>query len=379
MDALPRRRVRPADLDHRDRGRGRRPERDRDARRERGAVRARAAAPAPGPDRPRRHDASLRPVRRVRPRQPRGAGADRRDGGDHRRLRARRRGPAAARRGHALRRAAVGDARPKPGPAGGGRRAGRPRAGRGRSRCSRTTRGSPAIPSSSRSSAGGSRARSTGCSGPEPAGGAAATLPACASSPARRRATRLGPVPAGTRPVSDRAREGVFASLGGAGRGRAGPGPVRRDRRDGDRGALARRGRCPVRRRARRARWRRSATTWRATGLEGRVAALGCPACLCDPAAAPEDPYRPRLPGSAVRASARRTSTACLAALDEGWLARRRLDGGRDPRSEGLAACGSATLGRREAAPVRGQPPDPLPGGWMGLTALCPGTFDPVT
>ncbi|MDP9328886.1 MAG: RsmD family RNA methyltransferase, partial [Actinomycetota bacterium] len=29
------------------------------------------------------------------------------------------------------------------------------------------------------------------------------------------RGTRLGPVPPGTRPVSDRAREGLFSSLGG--------------------------------------------------------------------------------------------------------------------------------------------------------------------
>jgi len=28
---------------------------------------------------------------------------------------------------------------------------------------------------------------------------------------------------------------------------------------------------------------------------------------------------------------------------------------------------------------LRRQPPDPVPGGSMGLTALCPGTFDPVT
>src|SRR5437867_4295815 len=55
------------------------------------------------------------------------------------------------------------------------------------------------------------------------------------------------------------------------------------------------------------------------------------------------------------------------------------LDGRTDPRSQRPSACGSARLVRRESAPVRGQPPNALPGGWMVLTALCPGTFDPVT
>jgi 16S rRNA (guanine966-N2)-methyltransferase len=65
------------------------------------------------------------------------------------------------------------------------------------------------------SSAGGSSARSSGCSSRDPgspgAGRYAAGVRVIAGS---ARGTRLGPVPTGVRPVSDRAREGVFASLG---------------------------------------------------------------------------------------------------------------------------------------------------------------------
>src|SRR5438128_11412291 len=50
-----------------------------------------------------------------------------------------------------------------------------------------------------------------------------------------------------------------------------------------------------------------------------------------------------------------------------------------DSRSQELSGRGSGTLGRPEAAPLWGQPPHLVPGGAMGLTALCPGTFDPVT
>ena len=66
----------------------------------------------------------LRPVRRELARQPGGSGAPGGDGPHHRRLRARRRGPAPSGRGDALQCAAVRPARPEAGPSGRGRRAG---------------------------------------------------------------------------------------------------------------------------------------------------------------------------------------------------------------------------------------------------------------
>src|SRR5207342_3823155 len=55
------------------------------------------------------------------------------------------------------------------------------------------------------------------------------------------------------------------------------------------------------------------------------------------------------------------------------------VDGRPDEGYQEFHACHSSTLGRREAAPLRRQSRHLVPGGFMGLTALCPGTFDPVT
>src|SRR5580765_76407 len=57
----------------------------------------------------------------------------------------------------------------------------------------------------------------------------------------------------------------------------------------------------------------------------------------------------------------------------------RGMDGGPDQGSQEFATGGSGTLGHSEATSLRRQPPDPVPGGSMGLTALCPKTFDPMT
>ena len=365
------------DLDDRDRGRRRRPERDRDARRERGAVRARAAAPAPRPDRPRRHDAFCVLFDESDPDNLEARARLDAMVGDHRRLRARRRGPAAARRGHALRRAAVGDARPAPGAARRGRRAGRA----GQDPGLRAARGRPGLAAPSRAARraprAGSRARSTGCSAPEPASAPPATLPRMRIIAGSAKGTRLGPVPAGDASRVRSRPRGRVREPRGAGRGRAAswtcsPGPARWGSRR-SRAARPQRGSSTGRRRR-----------WRRPGQPGARAAGG-PGPASDVLRAVRSGRGTRgtrtTSSSSIRrtTSARPSSTPCLAAPGARLAPRRRLDGDRDPRSEGFAACGSATLGRREAAPVRGQPPDPLPGGWMGLTALCPGTFDPVT
>ena len=149
-----------------------------------------------------------------------GTCADRRHGPHDRRVRARGRRPAPARRGHAVRHEAIRDARPQarapgrrpgarpPGPGAG------VRADRGRSRT--WTR----IRRCCRSSARGSSPRSTGSSGPShraPPAPRSARMPGVGSGmrviAGSAKGMRLGPVPPGVRPVSDRAREGLFSSL----------------------------------------------------------------------------------------------------------------------------------------------------------------------
>ena len=79
-----------------------------------------------------------------------------------------------------------------------------------------------------------------------------------------------------------------------------------------------------------------------------------------------------------------------LAALDVRCPAQRGFHRGPEPRVQEFQRCDSATLGGRETTLLRRQCRHAVPvtkpasnagkhGGVMGLTALCPGTFDPVT
>ena len=118
---------------------------------------------------------------------------------------------------------------------------------------------------------------------------------------------RLAPVPDGVRPLSDRAREGLFSSLGTAVDGRERPGSLRRDGRHGDRGAVAgcRQGRVrrsfPARdrRRARQPRARPSCRGRNRRGVRGRDVPEG--------RASVARPVRPRVLRSAVRGRRPRT------------------------------------------------------------------------
>ena len=83
---------------------------------------------------------------------------------DHRRVRARRRGSPPAGRGHAVRRAAVGDARPEARPPGRGRRPGRPGPSAGVRADRRRPRARTAPRAARRARGSVRRSRSTGCS-----------------------------------------------------------------------------------------------------------------------------------------------------------------------------------------------------------------------
>ena len=178
---------------------------------------------------------------------------------------------------------------------------------------------------------------------------------------------RLGPVPAGVRPVSDRGPGGSVLQprarrCADAARAR----PVRRNGRRRDRGAVAG-GRAGGVRRARRARRRPVPTTWNATSgwldrgrrrrrrtrpafLRGTLPsrAARSTSCSCDP------PYEHR-----AHRSGRRPGRFWLgmALLTRAWTV--VLTAGQQE----FHACHSGTLGRREAAPLRRQPRHLVPGG----------------
>ncbi len=194
--------------------------------------------------------------------------------------------------------------------------------------------------------------------------------------------TKLAPVPDGVRPMSDRAREGLFASLGArvlgarvldlfAGTGATG---IEALSRGGDHAVFVERSRPAlkaIRENLERAKVVQSATVVAADAhayLGGPPRASGpFDLVLCDP---PYELGPPQL-------------DEVLRELHAGVVGRNRLDGGPDPGAPEFHACHSATLVRREGTALRRQSPDLVParrpGGMMGLTALCPGTFDPVT
>ena len=191
---------------------------------------------------------------------------------------------------------------------------------------------------------------------------------------------RLGPVPAGTRPMSDMAREGLFASLGSAVTEAAVPRPVRGHRRGRDRGAVqaARSGRPSSTgppEAASTIRENLGLTRLRGgrDGRAGRRRPRGSRDTLARKDSSTSCSATPRTSSQAT------PSATVLAALDAGWLAPEGWTVVVTRGHKSSTACRSGTLGRPEAAPLWGQPPHPVPGGAMGLTALCPGTFDPVT
>ena len=170
---------------------------------------------------------------------------------------------------------------------------------------------------------------------------------------------RLGPVPAGVRPVSDRAREGLFSSLGPGACSRprvldlfAGTGAMGIEALS--RGAAQRR-RSSTGRRRRAA--RDPAATWTGPGWRGRATVQ-----TQDVAGSCARARPPRAARSTSSSATPRT-TLGAAELDEVLararprVARRRgVDGRRDAGDQEFHACHSATLGRREAAPLRRQP-----------------------
>ena len=188
------------------------------------------------------------------------------------------------------------------------------------------------------------------------------------------RGARLGPVPPGVRPVSDRAREGLFSSLGDrvldaevldlyAGTGALG---IEALSRGAERATFVESG-------------RRAATAVRANlasvRLESRAAVR----------------QRPVL--SFLRAELRAPAGAMIAFLDPPYAtpveeveeALRALDQGWQGVGSWTVVLTRPLRNDRIVIPVnwqlgvRRQPRHPVSGGLMGSTALCPGTFDPVT
>ena len=328
MDAFRAAEHRPPDLDDGDRGRRRRAERHRDARGERRAVRPRAAPPAPRPDRPRSAPELLRAVRRVRRGERGGARAA------SRRWSARPTGSSSPTRISACAARArcstpaVGDARPQARAARRGPRAGQAGAGPG----VRGDRRRPAPRGASRAA---------------PRAPVAVrvldrlALPLLdshpASAPPERRDAGVGsrhagdrreregdaarPGAPGVRPVSDRAREGLFSSLGARSSGRPRARSVRRDRRAGDRGALAGRRARRVRRSGVPRRRPPSTTTWTARELADRAtvvtAGRGTLPAGTPPADGPFDLVLLDPPYDVGRSPA---WTGSLAGFGPGWL-----------------------------------------------------------
>ena len=332
------------------------------------------------------HRELLRPVRRVRRGERGGAGAHRRDGSHHGRVRAGRRGPSAARRGNAVRHEAV-------------------RAcptcklarladdlelvRRARARAFALIEDDPhldAHPSTARTSSGrGSRPRSTGCSAPERGRAASTELepPGVGSGHAGDRREREGdaarPGPARRPPRLGPGARGAVLEPRPRGPGRPRARPLRGDRGDGDRGAVARRRARRLRRSRVPRRRRPSTTTWTGRGWRTgppssrrtssafvadapRPTARSIWSCSTRPTTSTPPSWRASSPSWRPEGSPTRAWTVVLT----------------QGRQE-FHACHSSTLGRREAAPLRRQPRHLVPGGFMGLTALCPGTFDPVT
>ncbi len=179
---------------------------------------------------------------------------------------------------------------------------------------------------------------------------------------------RLGPVPPSVRPISDRAREGLFSSLGPvalegavvldlyAGTGAAG---IEALSRGAERALFVDRAPAAVSAIKRNL----AATKLAARGevVPSAVARFtarddlpGAPydLVICDP---PYDLGSPDVDD-------------VLRELADGWLRPETLDRRIDPGSQEFHACHSATLGGREAAPLRRQPRVPVPAGRICLS-----------
>ena len=132
-----------------------------------------------------------------------------------------------------------------------------------------------------------------------------------------------------TRPTSDRVRENVFNLVAAVGRGRGRARPLRRLRRDGDRGAVARRRACRLRRVAQRRVPRRSTTT------STSFASPGAQVVCSDVGALPRHGHahvRPDLLRSAVRRV--RRARAAARPLHSAAARRRRPARARDERQD---------------------------------------------
>ena len=133
--------------------------------------------------------------------------------------------------------------------------------------------------------------------------------------------TRLGPVPAGTRPLSDRPGRVSSRVSGPTCRGRALPGPVRRYRGRRDRGALARRGACTfVERSPRRSRRSDDNLDERASGAS-RPSGPPMSTVATWTTLRRKASVRPRVLRSAVRRSRTRPGRASSPRSTPGWLA----------------------------------------------------------